>query len=139
MALPLSAGALPYLLRAEPIAPISGVGRLVAGEGFAAAWTWWSARSLPLRLALGPWLMGHASDAALAVATAGFVDLAQTTARRPERLTWHASALALLAGLEIAQGPLGFGTFDPQDLALIAAAYVLVAMLCERANRAARL
>lgn len=98
----------------------------------ACAWPSWAARTEPWRAALGPWLMGHASDAALAVATAAFVAEAQAPSSRRARVAWHAAAAGLLVLLEATQGPLGIGTTDVADIAMIVLGYSAVVVASER-------
>ncbi len=120
----LAAGAIPYLLRPAPVSAVEALGSLVLGrDDF--AWTWldWSNRTTYVRELLGPWMMGHLSDGALAFATATFVGLMQAEATRKTRLAWHLGALTVLLGLELLQRPLGFGTFDVQDLVVIVLGY----------------
>jgi hypothetical protein len=106
--------------------------------GLARAWPAWAARTEPLRRAVGPWLMGHLSDAALAVATAAFVAEAQAPASRVARAAWHAAGVGVLVGLEVAQGPLGLGTTDVVDILLIFMGYGAVVLATERASARGR-
>lgn len=99
--------------------------------GLARAWPSWAARTEPLRRAVGPWLMGHLSDAALAVATAAFVAEAQAPAPRRARAAWHAAGAGVLVGLEVAQGPLGLGTTDWVDILVILVGYAAMASAAE--------
>ena len=120
----LALGAVPYLLRPSPVAALEALGSFFLGpDDFAWTWVDWSNRTAPVRELVGPWIMGHLSDGALAFATATFVGLMQAESSRRTRLGWHVAALALLLGLELLQRPLGFGTFDPQDLIVIVLGY----------------
>jgi len=78
--------------------------------------------------------MGHTSDLGLAVATAAFVDLTEDLSTRRRRLVWQAAAATVLVGLELLQAPLGFGTFDPMDVALLVAGAGATVALCETAR-----
>lgn len=102
--------------------------------GITRAWPAWASRAAPLRRALGPWLMGHLSDAALAVATAAFVAEAQAPASRRARAGWHAAGAGVLVGLELAQGPLGLGTTDLMDVLVILIGYAIVVVASERTS-----
>lgn len=106
--------------------------------GLARAWPAWAACTEPLRRAVGPWLMGHLSDAALAVATAAFVAEAQAPASRRARAAWHAVGAGVLVGLELTQGPLGLGTTDTVDILVILLGYGAVVLGTERASARGR-
>lgn len=137
MAIPIVLGSLPYAFRREPVAILLATGAALFGERpFAEGWKAWSEKAyiVRARVFLGPWVMGHASDAGLAAATAAFVDAMQDEASRRTRLIWQGAAVALLVGLECAQAPLGFGTFDPQDALVLAATALVVVAACERSR-----
>lgn len=92
-----------------------------------------------MREALGPHVLGHLADAMLAVATAGFVDTTEARSSLARRLGFQGAGVGLLAGLEVLQGPLGFGTFDPWDVVTIVASSALVVGAREAMRRRAAL
>ena len=135
MAVPFLVGSIPYALRREPVAAVLALGSACFGERrFAEGWKGWADKTYVARAFLGPWVMGHASDAGLAAATATFVDAMQDESRRRTRLIWQGAAAALLVGLECAQAPLGFGTFDPQDALILVVMAAVVVAVCERSR-----
>ncbi len=137
VAVPIFLGSLPYAFRREPVALLLAGGAALFGRTpFAEGWQAWAGKTyiVRTRVLLGPWVMGHASDAGLAAATAAFVDAMQDEATRRTRLIWQGAAVAILVGLECAQAPLGFGTFDPQDALVLAATAGLVVAACERSR-----
>ncbi|MBK8218427.1 MAG: hypothetical protein IPK71_32245 [Myxococcales bacterium] len=104
-------------MREEPIVVLDALGRALLGrERFGAAWASLAVATRPLREAIGPVVLGHLADAMLAVATAGFVDTTEGESSLARRLGFQAGGAGLLVGLEVLQGPLGFGTFDPWDV-----------------------
>lgn len=129
MGAPLILGCLPYVVRKAPVVLVAALGGALLGRArFDEGWARWAAQTRPVRALVGPWIMGHASDLGLAIATAAFVDLAQSESTRRTRLAWQAVATGVLVGLEILQAPLGFGTFDPVDVVmLLLGALVVVA------------
>jgi hypothetical protein len=135
VAVPFVVGSIPYAFRREPVAILRAVGSVCRGERqFAEGWNDWANKTSFVRAFLGPWVMGHASDAGLAAATAAFVDAIQDVSTRRTRLIWQGLAMALLVGLECAQAPLGFGTFDPQDTLVLAVSAIVVVAACERSR-----
>lgn len=107
---------------------VDAVGRAVlGGERFDAEWGSLAAATRPLREAAGPVVLGHLADAMLAIATAGFVDTTEGESPLARRLVFQAMGAGLLVGLEVLQGPFGFGTFDPWDVVtLVVSAGVVV-------------
>ncbi len=131
----LFVGALPYGLRREPVVLVAAVGRVAIGAArFDEAWGTWAAKTLVARAFLGPWLMGHLGDAGLAAATATFVDAMQSGASVRARLAWQCAGVATLVGLEVAQAPLGFGTFDWGDVIVLVLAALVVVVVSEVAR-----
>ena len=110
----------------------------LGGARFGAAWAALAVATRPVREAIGPAVLGHLADAMLAVATAGFVDTTEGASSLARRLGFQALGVGLLVGLEVLQGPLGFGTFDPWDVAaLLVSAGVVVGAREEMRRRAA--